>query len=93
MMGKSILSKESGLMVYRTESALLIKKTEEVYTHLHMENQKEDLHGAKLKMVEEEYLVNTMMMMYPKVLFDAIVVSSNNAMLLVVMNKLLHLDG
>jgi hypothetical protein len=92
-MGKSILSKESGSMVYRMESALLIDKIEEVYTHLHMENQMEALHGGRGKMMEEEDLRNTVIMVNPKVLFESIIVSSNNAMLLVLMNKLLHLDG
>jgi hypothetical protein len=80
-------------MVYRTESALLIKKIEEVSTHLHMETQKEDLHGGKIKMMEQEYLKNTLIMVNVKLFVESIIVSSNNAMLLVLMNKLLHLDG
>ena len=73
-------------MVYLTESALLIDKIEEVYTHLHMENHMEGLHGGKIKMMEKEYLGNTVIMVNPKVFIDSIIVSSNNAMLLVLMN-------
>jgi hypothetical protein len=93
LMTKSLLSKESGLMMYRMESAFLNQKIEEVFKHLHMENQKEDLHGLKINKLELEVLLNTMIMMMLKVLIDSIIVSSNNAMLLVLMNKLLHLDG
>ncbi len=79
--------------MYLTESALLIEKIEEVFAHLHMENHMVGLDGRKIKMMEEEDLGNTMIMVNPKVLFECIIVSSNNAMLLVLMNKLLHLDG
>ena len=53
----------------------------------------EDLHGGNLKKMEQEYQQNTLIMVPLKVLFDSIIVSSNNARLLVLMNKLLHLDG
>ena len=58
-----------------------------------MENRTEDLHGGKINKMEQEYHKNTMIMMYPKVFIDGIIVTSNNAMLVVLMNKLLHLDG
>ena len=53
----------------------------------------EGLHGAKLNKMEEDTLGNTVIMVNPKVFTECIIVSSNNAMLLVLMNKLLHLDG
>ncbi len=80
-------------MVYLTESALLIKKIEEVYIHLHLEKNMEGLDGLKIKMMEQEYPGNTMIMVKVKVFIENIIVSSNNAMLQVLMNKLLHLDG
>ncbi len=80
-------------MVYRTESALLIHNIEEVFTHLHMEKNMVGLDGGKIKMMEQEYLGNTVIMVKIKVFIESIIVSSNNAMLLVLMNKLLHLDG
>jgi hypothetical protein len=58
-----------------------------------MENHMVGLDGGKLKMMEQDYLLNTLIMVMVKVFFDSIIVSSNNAMLLVLMNKLLHLDG
>ena len=79
--------------MYRMDYAFLIQKIEEVSTHLHMENQKEDLHGGKINKMEQEYLMNTMIMVIVKVFIESIIASSNNAMLLVLMNKLLHLDG
>ena len=53
----------------------------------------EGLDGGRGKMMEEDTLGNTMIMMIQKVFIEIIIVSSNNAMLLVLMNKLLHLDG
>jgi hypothetical protein len=58
-----------------------------------MENQKKDLHGGKIKKMEQENHKNTMIMMNAKVFIDGIIVTSKNAMLLVLMNKLQHLDG
>jgi hypothetical protein len=58
-----------------------------------MENHMEVLHGGKIKIMEEDNHQNTMIMVKIKVFIDGIIVSSNNAMLLVLMNKLLHLDG
>ena len=80
MMEMSILSKESGSMVYLTESALLNQKIQEVFKHLHMENQKEGLYGGKIKLMEQEYHGNTMVMVKVMVFFESIIVSSNNAM-------------
>ena len=80
-------------MVYLTESALLTEQIEEVFTHLHMEKNMVGLDGLKINMMEQGNLGNTMIMMNVKVFIESIIVSSNNAMLLVLMNKLLHLDG
>ncbi len=80
-------------MVYRKESALLNQKIEEVFKHLHMENHMVGLDGLKINKMEEDTFVNTLIMVNVKVFIDIIIVSSNNAMLLVLMNKLLHLDG
>jgi hypothetical protein len=93
MMGKSILSKESGSMVSLMESALLILRIVEVFSHLYMEKKMVALDGAKLNKMEQDTLGNTMIMMNVKVFIESIIVISNNAMLLVLMNELLHLDG
>jgi hypothetical protein len=52
----------------------------------------EGLVGGKRNKMEKEYLGNTMIMVV-KVFIDSIIVTRNNAMLLVLMIKLLHLDG
>ncbi len=54
----------------------------------------EGLNGIKINKMEKDIHQNTVMIMVMlKVFIDSIIVSSNNAMLLVLMNKLLHLDG
>ena len=53
----------------------------------------EVLHGGKKNKMEQGTLRNTMIMVKVKVFIESIIVSSNNAMLLVLMKKLLHLDG
>ena len=91
--GQSILSKESGLIMYRMESALLNQKIEEVFTLLHMEKNMVGLDGGNQNKMEKDALGNTVIMVEVKVFVECIIVSSNNAMLLVLINKLLHLDG
>jgi len=58
-----------------------------------MEYQMEAQDGRKIKKMEKEHHGNTLIMVNPKVFIDSIIVTSNNAMLLVLMNQLLHLDG
>jgi hypothetical protein len=58
-----------------------------------MEKQLEGLHGGKRNKMEKEYLSNMMIFLNVKVFIENIIVTRNNAMLLVLMMKLLHLDG
>jgi hypothetical protein len=53
----------------------------------------EGLHGGKRNKMEKEYLSNMMIFLNVKVFIENIIVTRNNAMLLVLMMKLLHLDG
>jgi hypothetical protein len=58
-----------------------------------MDNQMEGLVGGKINKMEQEYLGNMMIMVNVKVFIESFIVTRNNAMLLVLMMKLLHLDG
>jgi hypothetical protein len=58
-----------------------------------MENNMEALNGMKLNIVEKEYLGNTLIMVKLKVFNECIIVTAMNAMLVVLIIKLLHLGG
>ena len=58
-----------------------------------MEKNMEGLNGGKEKMMEQDILVNTMIMVNIKVFIESIIVTPMNAMLLVLIIKLLHLGG
>jgi hypothetical protein len=79
-------------MVCRMESAFLRAKIIEVYQHLHKEKFMEGQDGWNSKMVRE-VLLNIWIIMNQKVLLDNTIVTHRNAMLLVPMKKVLHLDG
>jgi hypothetical protein len=66
---------------------------EEVYTHLHMENNIKGRNGLKIKKMEEDFLTNTLIMVKQKVFIESIIVTPKNAMLVVLSIKLLHLGG
>jgi hypothetical protein len=53
----------------------------------------EGLVGGNIKKMDLGNLRNMMIMVNLKVFIDGIIVTCNNAMLLVLMIKLLHLDG
>ena len=66
---------------------------EEVYTHLHMENNIKGRNGGKINLMEQDILMNTMIMVNQKVFIESIIVTPMNAMLIVLIIKLLHLGG
>ena len=58
-----------------------------------MENNMEGRNGGKIKIIEQEILSNTQIMVKQKVFIECIIVTPMNAMLIVLIIKLLLLGG